>query len=79
MKHVVDSLTPVSGESRLMKEELKDIIRSDLHNRYHIGSHVFKTLSVAFFLNPRFKLRHLENIEEIITRIIDECIGSFVS
>ena len=73
MKHVVDS-----GESRLMKE-LKDTVRSDLQNRYNIGSPVFKTLSVASFLNPRFKQRHLENKEEIVTRIIDECIGSFVS
>ena len=54
MKHVVDSLTPASGESRLMKE-LRDIIRSDLQNRYDIGSPVFKTLSVASFLDPRFK------------------------
>ena len=78
MRHFVDSLTSVSDESRLMKE-LKDITRSDLQNRYHIRSHVFKTLSVASFLNPRFKPRHLENIEEIVIRIIDECIGSFVS
>ena len=28
---------------------------------------------------PRFKQRHLENKEEIVTRIIDECIGFFVS
>ena len=78
MKHVVDSLTPASGESRLMKD-LKDIIRSDLQNRYDIGSPVFKSLSVASFLDPRFKQRHLKNKEEIVTRIIDECIGSFVS
>ena len=49
MKHVVDSLNPASGESRLIKE-LRDIIRSDLQNRYDIGNHVFKTLSVATFL-----------------------------
>ena len=78
MKHVVDSLTPASGERRLMKE-LKDIIRSDLLNRYHIGSPVFNTLPVASFLNPQFKQRHLQNKEGIVTRIIDECIGSFVS
>ena len=54
MKHVVDSLTPASGESRLMKD-LKDIIRSELQNRYDIGSPVFKSLSVASFLDPRFK------------------------
>ena len=50
-----------------------------MQNRYDIGSPVFKTLSVASFLDPRFKQRHLENKEEIVTRIIDECIGSFVS
>ena len=77
MKHVVESLTSASGESRLMKE-LKDIIRSDLQNRYDIGSPVFKT-PVASFLDPQFKQRHLENKEEIVTRLIDECIGSFVS
>ena len=55
MRHVVDSLTPASGDSRLMNE-LKDIIRSDLQNRYDIGSPVFKTLSVGSFLDPRFKL-----------------------
>ena len=60
-------------------KELKDIIRSDLQNRYDIRSPVFKTLSVASLLDPRFKQRHLENKEEIVTRIIDECIGSFVS
>ena len=60
-------------------KDLKDIIRSDLQNRYDIGSPVFKTLSVASFLDPRFKQRHLENKEEIVTRMIDECIGSFVS
>ena len=60
-------------------KDLKDIIRSDLQNRYDVGNPVFKTLSVASFLDPRFKQRHLENIEEIVTRIIDECIGSFVS
>ena len=60
-------------------KDLKDIIRSDLQNRYDIGSPVFKTLSVASFLDPRFKQRHLENKEEIVTRIIDECIGPFVS
>ena len=58
---------------------LKDIVRSDLQNIYDVGSPVFKTLSVASFLDPRFKQRHLENKEEIVTRIIDECIGSFVS
>ena len=60
-------------------KELTDIIRSDLQHRYDIGSPVFKTLSVASFLDPRFKQRHLENKEEIVTRIIHECIGSFVS
>ena len=40
MKHVVDSFPPASGESRLEKE-LKDIIRSDLQNRYDFGSPVF--------------------------------------
>ena len=75
MEHVVESLTSASGESRLMKD-LKDIIRSDLRNRCDIGSPIFKTLSVAYFLDPRFKQRHLENK---VTRIIDECIGSFVS
>ena len=38
MIHVVDSLIPGSGESRLMK----DIIMSDLQNRYDIGSPVLK-------------------------------------
>ena len=65
MKHVVDRLTPASGDSRLMNE-LKDIIRSDLQSRYDIGSPVFKTLTVASFSDPRFKLRRLENKKKLI-------------
>ncbi len=78
LKHVTDCLTPASGESRLMKE-LKDTIRLDLQSRYDNKSCVFETLSVASFLDPRFKHRHLQLKEEIITRITSECIGSFVS
>ena len=42
-------------------KELTDIIRSDLQHRYDIGSPIFKSLSVASFLDPRFKQRHQEN------------------
>ena len=67
LKHAKDSLSPGSGDSSL-RSELKSKILSNLQGRYS-DSTGLAVLSMASFLDPRFKNRHLENKEEINSRI----------
>ena len=77
LKHVKSILTPIETENRLAKE-MKQLMWSDLENRY-TDFEVSVALSIASFLDPRFKDNHLQNKEEIIELITEQCMENYSS
>ena len=77
MKHVKSKLSPVSSDCRLAKE-MKQVMWSDLETRY-TGHEVSDILNISSFLDPRFKDQHLQNKEETVSTITQECTDHFES
>ena len=75
IKHVKSKLSPVSSDCRLAKE-IKQAIWSDLQGRY-TNPEVSDILNVSSFLDPRFKVQHLQNKEETVSAISLECMDYY--
>ena len=67
------SLEPESADNQL-KARMKNIIWSDLQNRYGEDEDFYNSLSLASFVDPQFKHRHLERKEEIVEVMKKECM-----
>ena len=57
---------------------MKQLMWSDLENRYS-DFEVSVAVSIASFLDPRFKDNHLQNKEEIIELITEQCMENYSS
>ena len=77
MKHVKSKLSPVSSDCRLAKE-MKQVIWNDLETRY-TDPEVSDILNISSFLDPRFKDQHLQNKEETVSSITQECTDHYES
>ena len=75
MKHVKSKLSPVSSDCRLAKE-MKQVIWNDLETRY-TDPEVSDILDISSFLDPRFKDQHLQNKEETVSSITQECTDHY--
>ena len=72
LKHVKAKCTPTTGSSRLAKE-MQTTIWSDIEPRY--SSHVvLDTLSIASFLDPRFKDHYLQDKEGTLLSVKGKCL-----
>ena len=72
LKHVKAKCTPTTGSSRLAKE-MQTTIWSDIEPRY--SSHVvLDTLSIASFLDPRFKDHYLQDKEGTLLSVKGESL-----
>ena len=67
IKHMKSKLFPVSSDCRLAKET-KQVIWSDLQGAI---------LNISSFLDPRFKVQHLQNREETVSAISLECMDYY--
>ena len=72
LKHVKAKCTPTTGSSQLAKE-MQTTIWNDIEPRY--SSHVvLDTLSIASFLDPRFKDHYLQDKEGTLLSVKGECL-----
>ena len=71
-KHVKEVLVVSEGDSRMVSE-MKRVISNDFAQR-NTSPEVQQLLSMASFLDPRFRDKYLEEKEEIISAIRSECI-----
>ena len=72
LKHVKSVLEPESADNQL-NARMKNIIWSDLQNRYGEDEDFYNSLSLASFVDPRFKYRHLDR-KEIVEVMKKECM-----
>ena len=61
----------------MLATEVKEIIWSDLESRY-MQTEASEILSLASFLDLRFKEQHLHDREDIIQRITDQCLRYYL-
>ena len=72
LKHVKSKCAP-SEEASKLAEEIRTTIREDLEARYS-SSIMSETLSIASFLDPRFKDQYLQDRENTLLLIKQECL-----
>ena len=73
LKHIQKALAVTEGESRLAME-MKKAISNDLEGR-NTSSEIQRLFGMACFLDPRFKDRHVEDKENVMSAITDECVA----
>ena len=61
----------------MLATEVKEMIWSDLENRY-MQTEVSEILNLDSFLDPRFKEQHLHDREDIIQQITDQCLQYYL-
>ena len=73
LKHIQKALAVTEGESRL-DVEMKKAISNDLKGR-NTSSEIQKLFGMACFVDPRFKDRHIEDNENIMSAITNKYVA----
>ena len=72
--HLKSKLSPCSSDNHIATN-MKQVMVDDLENRYS-SPRISEVLDICSFLDPRFKSRYLENKENTISLITEECVTS---
>ena len=74
MKHINTNLLCVSPSDNILVKEIKTVIKCDLQARYQ-SPKVALLLEPASYLDPRFRDRYLQNREDTLSIIKEECLS----
>jgi len=77
LKHIKRKLAVDNTNDTMLAVEVKEIIWSDLESRY-LDNEASEILSLASFLDPRFKEQYLHHREDIIQQITDQCLQYYL-
>ena len=73
LNHILEDLLVVSFDDCSLVKEMKETISDDLSARY-IDLELSELIDKCSYLDPRFKTRYLNNIEETLVQIKSEAI-----
>ena len=74
MKHINTNLLCASPSDNILVKEIKTVIKCDLQARYQ-SPKVALLLELASYLDPRFRDRYLQNREDTLSIIKEECLS----